>query len=78
MYVDDFIILSRDQKSINMFINTLKYGPERFAFTDECSLHQYLGFEIERLPDETGFTMTQPFLIKRILEAANIALRMTN
>ena len=61
-----------------MFINTLKYGPKRFAFTDEESLHQYLGVEIERLHDDTGFTMTQPFLIKRILEAANIALRMTN
>ena len=60
-----------------MFINTLKYGPERFAFTDEGSLHQYLGVEIERLPDDTGFTITQPFLIKRILEAANLDMRMT-
>ena len=61
-----------------MFINTLKYGPEIFTFTDEGSLHQYLGVEIERLPDDTGFTMTQLLLIKRILEAANIDLRMTN
>ena len=78
VYVDDCIILSRYQKSIDMFINTLKYGPERFAFTDEGSLHQYLGVEIKRLPDDTGFTMTPPFLIKRILEAANIDFRMTN
>ena len=78
MYVDDFIILSRDQKSIDMFINTLKYGPEIFAFTDKGSLHQYLGVEIERLPDDTGFTMIQPFFIKRILEAAKIDLIMTN
>ena len=34
--------------------------------------------EIERLHDDTGFTMTQPFLIKRILEAAKIDLRMNN
>ena len=61
-----------------MFINTLKYGPERLAFTDEGSLHQYLGVEIERLPDNTGFTMTQPFLIRRILEEPNIDMRMTN
>ena len=27
VYVEDCIILSRYQKSINMFINTLKYGP---------------------------------------------------
>ena len=78
MYVDDCIILSRYQKSIDMFINTLKYGPERFAFTDGGSLHQYLGVEIERLPDDTGFKMTQPFLIKHILEAAKIDLRITN
>ena len=78
MYVDDCIILSRDQKPIDMFINTLKYGPERFAFKDEGLLHQYLGVEIERLPDDTGFTMTQPFLIKRILEADNIDLIITN
>ena len=59
-------------------MNTLEYGPKRFAFTDEGSLHQYLGVEIERLPDDTWFTMTQPFLIKRILEAANIDMRITN
>ena len=34
VYVDNCIILSRDQKSIDIFINTLEYGPERFAFTD--------------------------------------------
>ena len=61
-----------------MFINTLKYGFEIFAFTDEGSLHQYLGVEIEILPDDTGFTMTQPFLIKCILEAAKIDLIITN
>ena len=61
-----------------MFIITLKYGPKRFVFIDEGSLNQYLGVEIERLPDDTGFTMTQTFLIKRILEAAKIDLRMTN
>ena len=61
-----------------MFINTLKYGPEKFVFTDEGSLDKYSGVEIEKLSDGTGFSMTQPFLIQRILEAANINLRMTN
>ena len=78
VYVDDCIILSRDQKSVNMFINMLKYGPKIFVFTDKGSLHQYLGVEIERLPADTGFTMTQPFFIKRILEADKIDLRITN
>ena len=54
VYVDDCIILNLDQKSIDMFINTLKYGTEIFAFTDEGLLHKYLGVEIERLPDDTG------------------------
>ena len=43
VYVDDRIILSLDQKLIDMFINTLKYGPKRFVFTDKGLLHQYLG-----------------------------------
>ena len=78
VYVDDCIILSRNKQSIDMFINTLTYGPEKFAFTDEGTLNQYLGVEIERLQDGNGFSMTQPFLIERILEAAHIDSRMTN
>ena len=79
VYVDNYcIILSKDQKSIDSFINTLTHGPEKFAFTDEGSIDKYLGVEIERLPDGHGFSMTQPFLIERILEAARIDLRMTN
>jgi hypothetical protein len=78
VYVDDCIILSRDKKSIADFIDTLTHGPEKFAFTDEGSIDKYLGVEIERLPDGSGFTMTQPFLIQRVLDAANIDMRMTN
>ena len=78
MYVGGCIILSRDQKSIDIFINTLKYGPEIFVFTGKGLLHQYLGVEIERLPDDTGFTMNQPFLIKHIIEASTIDMIMTN
>ena len=61
-----------------MFIESLKYGPEGFDFTDEGSMDKYLGVDIERLPDGAGFTMSQPYLIERILEAANIDTRMTN
>ena len=61
-----------------MFINSLKYGSKRFAFTDKGSLHQFFCVEIERLPYDTGFTMTQPFLIKRIIEAANIDITMNH
>ena len=60
------------------FIDTLTYGLERFAFTYEGSIDKYIGVDIERLPDNFGFSMTQPYLIERILDAANIDLRMTN
>ena len=39
-------------------------------------MDKYLGVDIERLPDNYGFSMTQPYLIERILEAENIDLRM--
>ena len=78
VYVDDCIILSRHQTSIELFIDSLKHGPEEFDFTDKGSMDKYLGVEIERLPGDEGFSMTQPYLIERILEAAQIDLRMTN
>ena len=78
VYVDDCIILGRDNISIDRFIQTLTQGPEKFAFTDEGSIDKYLGVNIERLPDNNGFTVSQPHLIQRILEAAHIDLRMTN
>jgi hypothetical protein len=78
VYVDDCIILSRDKKSIQSLINSLKLGPEEFAFIDEGSIDKYLGVEIERLPSNAGFAMTQPHLIDRVLEAAGIDQRMTN
>jgi hypothetical protein len=78
VYVDDCIILSRDQLSIQKFTDSLLHGPEKFAFTDEGSIDKYLGVNIEQLPDEAGFKMTQPHLIQRILEAANIDLSTTN
>ena len=77
-YVDDCIILARDRKTITKFIATLKYGPEKFDFTDEGTLSKYLGVDIQRLSSDNGFTMSQPFLIERILHAADIDLRMTN
>ena len=78
VYVDDCIIIAPDKLSIDRFINSLTHGPEKFAFTDEGSIDKYLGVNIERLTDNGGFAMSQPHLIQRILEAAQIDLRMTN
>ena len=56
----------------------MQHGPEKFVFTDEGSIYKYLGVNIEQLSDKSGFKMTQPHLIQRILEAANIDLSTTN
>ena len=37
-----------------------------------------MGVDIERLPDNYEFSMTQPYLIERIIDAENIDSRMTN
>ena len=75
-YVDYCIILARDKGTITKFIATLRLGPEKFDFTDEGTLDKYLGVEVQRQPK--GFSMSQPFLIERIITAANIDARMTN
>ena len=61
-----------------MFIDSFKFGPEKFDFTDKNSMDKYLGVDIKKLQDGTGFTITQPFLIKRILTSDQIDLTMTN
>ena len=77
VYVDDCIVLSGSKTALTQFIATLRFGPEKFNFTDEGSLSNYLGVNIEKLPSQSGFKMTQPFLIQRILGAAEIDTRMT-
>ena len=61
VYVDDCIILSCDKASIQLFIESLKHGPENFVFIDKGSMDKYLGVEIEWLSDGTRFKMTHPF-----------------
>ena len=77
-YVDDCIILSPKKQIIDEFIASLETGPENFVFTDEGDIQRYLGVEINTLADGTGFKLTQPHLIERILEAAHIDITMTN
>ena len=77
VYVDDCIILSRDKISIELFIASLKHGLEGFDFTNEGTMDKYLGVNIERLKDNNGFTMSQPYLIERIMQAAHSSCRST-
>ena len=71
-YVDDCIILVRDRETIIKFIATLKFGPENFDFTNKGTLSKYLGVDIHQLPSDSGFTMSQPFLIEQILHAGEV------
>jgi len=66
-FVYDCIILERDRKTITKFIATLKYGPEKFDFTDEGTISKCL----QRLPSDSGLTMSQPFLIKHVLASCD-------
>ena len=56
----------------------LKNGLEQFVFSDEGNIERYLGVEVTRLDDGSGFEMTQPFLIERILQTAEIDTKITN
>ena len=70
-YVDDCILISKDKSTIAYFIASLKHGSENFEFTDEGSMRTYLGVDISHQPDSKGFTLSQPFLISRVIEALN-------
>ena len=70
-YVYDCILLARDRKIITKFIVTLKFGPETFVFTDEGIISKCLGVDFQRLPLVSGFTVSQPFLIKPILASCD-------
>ena len=62
-YADDCILICKDDIAIPNFIKSLESGSENFIFTDEGSLSSYLGVSMDRLPDGSGFTMSQPFLL---------------
>ena len=71
VYVDDCILISKNEASIDSFVKSMKNGPENFVFTTEGTMESYLGVNIERLPEKRGFILSQPFLIDRIIEAVN-------
>ena len=70
-YVDDCILIAKDEKILDKFIQSLTDGPETFIFTDEGSMSSYLVLDITCLSDGSGFVMAQPFLIEGIIKALN-------
>ena len=71
VYVDDCILTSKDDIAIPNFIKSLESRSENFMFTDERTLSLYLGVSMDMLPDGSGFIMSQPFLLDRIIKAVD-------
>ena len=62
-YVDDFILISKEDFTIKNFNGSMKDSPEGFEFTEEGIMNAYIGADISPLPYGKGFTLSQPFLI---------------
>ena len=61
---------------IDTFIDRLK--AKSFESTKECDFSAYLGINFHRNPKTNAITMTQPGLIKIIVEAAGMTLCSPN
>ena len=46
VYVEDCIIISKEDLVIQKFISSLKAGTEDFVFTEEETMNSYLGVDI--------------------------------
>ena len=77
VYVDDCILISKEHSAMAAFVQSLRDGPENFVFTEDGTLESYLGVCITRLSDSSGFEMSQPFLIDRIIKAIGFEMATT-
>ena len=77
VYVDDWILISKEALVIQKFISSLKSGTEDFVFAEEGTMNSYLGVDIYSFPDKKGFNLSQPFLIDRVIQALNFDPKTT-
>ena len=77
VYVDDCIIISKDEKVIDRFVSSMMNGKEGFVLTYDGDLARFLGVEIEYCKDGT-INMTQPHLIQRILSLCGVKSNEVN
>ena len=77
VYVDDCILISKKAFVIQNFISSLKAGTEDFVFTEEGTMNSYLGVDIYSFLDKKGFTLSQPLLIDRVIQALNFDPKTT-
>ena len=76
LYMDDCGIASPDMSEIDAFINRLK--AKDFELTKECDFSAYLGIKFQRNLKNNTITMTQPGLIKKVIEATGVELCSAN
>ena len=72
LFVDDCGIASPDMSEIDAFIDWSK--GKGFDLTKECDFSAYLGIKFPRNPTTNMIEMTQPGLIKKVIEATGMEL----
>ena len=75
IYVDDCLLFVKDKSEAKKIMNHLK--DLNFEITDEGSVSAYLGVDVKKIDDDT-YTLTQPYLIQRIIEALGDAIKDAN
>ena len=74
--MDDFGIASPDMSEIDVFIDRLK--AKGFQLPNECDFSAYLGIKFHSSLKNNTITMTQPGLIKKVVEATGMTLCSPN
>ena len=69
-YVDDCLILAKDDATIDQLMKYLNHGEEKFDFTEDGDIKYYLGVEFERTSNRE-IKLTQELLIQRIIKVVN-------
>ena len=72
LYVDDCRIASPDMSENDAFINRLK--SKGFELTKECDFSVYLRIKFQLNLKDITITITQPGLIKKVIEATHMEL----
>jgi len=65
-WVDDCLIFAKDKSSADQIIEALRRS---FTLTEEEDVSAYLGVEVNIDEDTDTVSLTQPYLIKRIIDA---------
>ena len=75
IYVDDCLLFVKDKSEATKIMNHLK--DLNFEITDEGTVSAYLGVDVKKIDNDT-YTLTQPYLIQRIIEALGDAIKDAN